>query len=170
VRRKRRGVRPSVQPCASSSLIDDVFARLKLDETARSFRAVRAFARAAGPRISSHARAERLRGAVLYVRVSSSAWAHEMHALKEQLVDKLRRTAGGEDVRDLRFSVGPLDELPGWDEARRDDRRAPTAGETASQMAQEMAAEVAGALAGVGDAELRQELSRLYARLGARRP
>jgi predicted nucleic acid-binding Zn ribbon protein len=97
-RMKRRAARPSGAPRPSSELVEELFRRLKLDDAARSFRAVRAFARAAGPRIGAGARAERLRGATLYVRASTSAWTHHLHALKAQLLDKLRRTPGGEIV------------------------------------------------------------------------
>jgi hypothetical protein len=105
-----------VQPASPGAAINDVFRSLKLDETARSFRACQAFARAAGPRIVARARAERLRGAILHVRCVSSAWSHELNILKSTLVDKLKRTPGGEGVEDLRFSVGPLEELPDWDQ------------------------------------------------------
>src|SRR3954465_14226134 len=101
MRFRRRKGRPSGPPQPVGNLLDKMFESLKLDEPARAYRALRAFRGAAGPRIASRARAERLRGAILFVRVTSSAWAQELHMLKEQLLGKLQRTPGGEMVRDL---------------------------------------------------------------------
>src|SRR5260370_15629893 len=109
-RKKRRATRPSVRPRPTGELLDGTFRWLKLDERAASFRAMRAFAVAAGPRICDHARAERLRGSILYVRCESSAWSQHLHVLKAQVMARLSRTPGGEGVAELRFNVGPLAE------------------------------------------------------------
>lgn len=162
--RKRKRMRPSVDPQPARELIEPLFRWLKLDDKARSFQAMRAFAEAAGPRIAARARAEALRGTILFVRVSSSAWAHELHALKHEIVDKLRRTPGGETVAELRFSVGPLDEAPAW-ESGSDPAALPEAPAPAPAPA-----ELAQALGSVADVELQSELSRLYARGGRRSP
>src|SRR5579859_3662561 len=114
-RRPPGSSRPRSPPQPVAQLVDPVFRSLKLDETARSFRAQRAFAQAAGPRLRRVARAEKLRGKTLYVRVSSSAWSQELHAFIAPLLDKIRRTPGGEAVEDLRFTVGPFDDLPDWE-------------------------------------------------------
>src|SRR6516164_1110924 len=110
VRRRRKG-RPSVTPQKTDKLVGPLFSWLNLDETARSFRAMKAFWDAAGPRIRVHARAERLRGSILYVRVESAAWSQELSILKPALLEKIRKTNGGESVQDLRFNVGPLNEV-----------------------------------------------------------
>jgi hypothetical protein len=140
-----------------------LFSWLKLDEAARSFRALKAFWDAAGPRIRMHARAERLRGAILFVRVESAAWSQELSILKPALVDKLRRTLGGETVQDLRFVVGKLEEVPDWS--------GPTSRARQELLpVKEMAtAEVEKALEDLKDPELREELTRLLARIGVRR-
>jgi hypothetical protein len=161
-RRPRKG-RPSVQPQKADRLVTPLFAWLKLDEKARSFRALKAFWDAAGVRIRAHARAERLVRATLYVRTESAAWSHELSILKSALLDKVRRTPGGEDVQDLRFSVGPLADVPEWSG-------------TTSRARQELLAvpetvpeELTRALAQVKDDELRAQLDQLVKRLGVRR-
>jgi hypothetical protein len=146
--------------------MDACFRWLNLDEPARAHRALRAFQRAAGPRIGARARAERLRGAILFVRVTSSAWAQELHVLKAQLLTKLQRTPGGEGVFDLRFTVGPIDDLPDWEALP----VAPPPEESPGFRVPEVpSAELAQAIANVQDAELREELSRLLLRDGAPR-
>jgi hypothetical protein len=115
MRKRSRPTRPSVQPQPTSQLIDGTFRWLRLDETARSFLALRAFSEAAGPRILRRARAERLRGAILYVRVASAAWSQELQALSAQLIEKIKTRPGGEGVEALRFTVGNVEELPDFE-------------------------------------------------------
>jgi predicted nucleic acid-binding Zn ribbon protein len=162
VRRRRKDARPSVQPRPASQLLDGTFRRLKLDEAARSFRAMRAFALAvaANTRIGEHARAERLRGSILYVRCDSSSWTQHLHVMKTQLLECIHKTPGGEEVQELRFNVGPLDEVADWESPAR-------AVVEIEPEAHELPAEVARALGDVTDEELREHLVRLYGKLGA---
>ena|SRR2546423_8221172 len=144
--------------------MDGTFRWLKIDEHARSFRAMHAFAQVAGARIGAHARGERLRGSILYVRCDSSAWTQHLHVMKESLLERLHKTPGGEGVAELRFNVGPLDEVAGWDlPAAATEAAAPAAPAALPE-------EVARALGSVEDPELRDELARLYGKLGARTP
>ncbi len=163
-RRPKKATRPSTQPRRAGALFDGTFRWLKIDENMRSFRAMRAFAAAAGSRIGEHARAERLRGAILYVRCDSSAWTQHLHVMKQSLLERLRKTPGGEGVAELRFNVGPLDEVPGWSAAPA------TAASAPESEATELPEEVARALGAVEDPVLRDELARLYGKLGARAP
>jgi predicted nucleic acid-binding Zn ribbon protein len=159
---KRRSKRPSAKPQRAAALLDGTFAWLKLDEQARSFRAMRAFSVAAGPRIAEHARAERLRGAILFVRCATAAWTQHLHVMKAQLIDKLARVSGGEHVREIRFTVGPLTEVPQWDEPAPD---APAAGRAGSDSSSPRVPDaIARAMSEVSDPELRDQLARLYAR------
>lgn len=162
-RPKKKGTRPSTQPRPTSALMDGTFRWLKLDDNARSFRAMRAFAQAAGPRIGEHARGERLRGSILYVRCDSSAWTQHLHVMKESLLERLHKTPGGEGVAELRFNVGPLDEVAGWE--------APAAAATSERenAPAELPEEVARALGSVEDPELRAQLTRLYGKIGAKK-
>jgi hypothetical protein len=155
---------------STSTLVDPLFRWLKLDETARQFRALRAFSEAAGPRIGARARAERLRGGTLYVRVSTAAWSHQLHALKSTLIEKLHATPGGEPVEDLRFSVGPLDEVPDWASPSPPSPTEATSSRTLTKPpSRPPADEIVRAMGEVVDDELREELTRLYARLGSRK-
>jgi hypothetical protein len=162
-RPKKKGTRPSTQPRPTSALMDGTFRWLKLDEHARSFRAMRAFMLAAGPRIGEHARGERLRGSILYVRCDSSAWTQHLHVMKESLIERLHKTPGGEGVAELRFNVGPLDEVAGWE--------APPAAAASERdtAPAELPEEVARALGSVEDPELRAQLTRLYGKIGVKK-
>jgi hypothetical protein len=155
---RQKATRPSTQPRPASALLDGTFRWLKLDENARSYRAMRAFSVAAGARIGEHVRAERLRGSILYVRCDSSAWSQHLHVLKASLLERLRRTPGGEGVTDLRSNVGPLDEVAGWESA------APKVDEPAEELPAPPP-ELQQALDEIADPELRANLSRLVQKL-----
>jgi predicted nucleic acid-binding Zn ribbon protein len=145
-------------------LLAGLFRRLGLVEQARAWRAMASWARAAGPRLAKHTRAEQLRNKTLVVRVSSSAWANELSFIKAELLAKLRALPGGDVVQDLRFSVGPLGDAPSWEEpaeakaGRRGGPRHPIP--PAIKDGVEGAA-LAQALDEVADPELRASLARL---------
>lgn len=149
-------------------LITGLFRRLGLVEQARSWRAMALWPRAAGPRIASHARAERLRNKTLVVRVSSSAWANELSFLKAELLAKLRALPGGEAIKDLRFSVGPLLDAPSWDEppppAQMTRRTRPTRPLVSDGKDRIDGAALAQAMEEVADPGLREALARLIGR------
>jgi hypothetical protein len=160
-RQRRKGTRPSTQPRPTSALMDGTFRWLKLDEHASSFRAMRAFALAAGARIGEHARGERLRGSILYVRCDSSSWTQHLHVMKQTLLERLHRTPGGEGIAELRFNVGPLDEVAGW------EAPPPAPAPESDPGPKPLPEEVARALGDVADPELRDHLARLYGKLGS---
>jgi hypothetical protein len=156
--RFRSARRPSVPPKASGDVLDDVFRRLKLDDAARSFRAQRAYGLCVGPRIGARSRAERLRGPVLHVRVETSAWAHELHALKSDIIGKLHATPGGEDIEDLRFHVAPLSEIPDWTPPLPVQKMPPAPRDVVVEDRPELAL----AVSRVRDPELRESLAALF--------
>jgi Dna[CI] antecedent DciA-like protein len=158
-RRRQKATRPSTKPQRAGALFDGTFRWLKLDEKAQSYRAMRAFSIAAGPRIGEHVRAERLRGSILYLRCDSSAWAQHLHMLKATLLERLAKTPGGEGVAELRSNVGPLDEVAGW------EGQAPPRADEAPAEPAEPPEEVARALDELADPELRAGLYRLLQKL-----
>ena len=109
-----RARRKQLVPEPTSTLVDSTLRHLRLDETVRGMRAMRAFHEVAGPRIVARARAERLRGHTLVVRVASSAWSQELHVLRAAILERLSATEGGAGITELRFQVGDVEALPEW--------------------------------------------------------
>lgn len=147
-----------MQPVQARSVVDGLFQWLDLGEQAKSYRAVTAFNKAAGPKIRSRAQAIALRGSALMVRVTSAAWSLELSVLEKELVKKCNALPGGEGIQTLRFTVGPLHELdyePGRAEPPLRLAPRPTID----------FAEVVQALQKVDDRELREDLGRLVTRL-----
>lgn len=141
--------------------MDKLFDWLDLGNQAKSFRAIEAFRRAAGPKIGARAQATGVRGSTLMVRAASAAWSLELHALEKVLIERLRATPGGEGIDSLRFSVGPLVEeesggnVPSPEVQAARQRAAPAVD----------LVELLRALAQVEDRELRENLARLVTRV-----
>ncbi len=61
-----------------------------------------------GPPISDHAKPFAVKGSLLLVHVSSSAWLHQLQFLKAELLDKLNHGLKNERVEEIKFKIGPL--------------------------------------------------------------
>jgi predicted nucleic acid-binding Zn ribbon protein len=152
--------RKSVVPRQGEALLDGLFRRLGLEKEARSWRALQAWQSAAGPKIAERARAERVQGTTLILRVTSAAWANELGYLKGQLLERLQETPGADWITELRFSVGPLEGAPGWE----GDLPIAAPSPPTPELPPVDDGEVAAALREVGDPELRGALAELFAR------
>ncbi|MSP60009.1 MAG: DUF721 domain-containing protein [Myxococcales bacterium] len=152
-----RRVRKSVSPKQGEALLDGLFRKLKLDGTAREYRALEAWREAAGPRIAARVRAERMWGTTMMLRVASAGWANELGFLKSDLLARLHE-AGATWVVDLRFQVGPLDQAPSW-EGDRVTQPPPPQAEPPKVDDGAVAAE----LRRIADPELRAAMAELYA-------
>ena len=143
----------------SAPLLGGVFARVGLEREAREFQALYAWHRLAGERLGRHTRAEHVRGRTLVVRAASAPWANQLSYLRANLLRELQRTPGGEGIEELRFSIGPLAELPDFFEAP--VAEAPMAKTVAPVVDR---AAVTAALLEVRDPELRAAIADLFAR------
>ena len=63
---------------------------------------------AVGPPISDNAKPFAVKGALLLVHVSSSAWLHQLRFLKAELLDKLNRSLKNHRIEDIKFKIGPI--------------------------------------------------------------
>jgi len=109
-RPKRRETMPA--PETSAALMDQVLARLGGSGRALEFRVFDCYSRSVGEMLRLRTEPERLAGTTLYVRVASSALAHELSVLRREILDKMARTLGPDVVVDLRSRVGTLDARP----------------------------------------------------------
>ncbi len=160
--RSARARRKQVAPETTSSLVESTLRRLHLDDTVRGLRAMRAFGEAAGPRIGARARAERLRGRVLYVRVATSAWSQELHVLRSAILERMQKIPGGEEVDTLRFHVGEVDALPEWREEAAPAAAVPV--EVAMHAPTELDGPLHAALSEITDEELRTRMTQMLER------
>jgi hypothetical protein len=82
-----------------------VLARLGGQGRAREFRVFDCYTRVVGEILRARTTPERLAGATLFVRVASSALAHEVTILRGEILAKMARELGEGMVTDLRTRV-----------------------------------------------------------------
>ena len=159
-RRQRHSAVPSL-PTKGTAQLDKIFDRAGLGREAREYRLLAAWAQIAGPRILANARAERLLGTALVIRVKSSGWSHQLSLMQAELLARLHAVPGGMSVRELRFSVGPLEDVPSWEV---EPRLLVPLFPPHARPAPADDGQVASALLEVRDPHLRVGLADLYAR------
>jgi hypothetical protein len=64
--------------------------------------------KAVGPQISVQTRPDRLKRNTLFVKVSSSVWMHQLHILKQDIIEKINELLGKELIKDVHFSIGEI--------------------------------------------------------------
>lgn len=61
-----------------------------------------------GETIAANAQPAAFKGDLLLVHVTSSAWIHELHFLKADIVSKLNVALGKPMVTEIKFKIGPF--------------------------------------------------------------
>lgn len=74
-------------------------------------RVMAAWSRVLPEKIVARARPVALTRGVLFVNVTSSAWAQELHHMHDELLTRLREAVKGARLAALRFKVGPLPDI-----------------------------------------------------------
>jgi hypothetical protein len=64
--------------------------------------------KAVGPQISVQTRPDRLKRNTLFVKVSSSVWMHQLHILKQDIIEKINELLGNELIKNVHFSIGEI--------------------------------------------------------------
>ena len=96
------------QPESAAALVNAVVAKIGGDARALEHKVFDGFAVAVGQLLRHRTQAEKLRGTTLFVRVGSSAIAHEVTMLKGEILVRLAEVIGAGVVSDIRTRVGPL--------------------------------------------------------------
>jgi predicted nucleic acid-binding Zn ribbon protein len=86
----------------------EVLARLGGSGRAREFRAFDCYARSIGEAFRARTQAERLAGTTLFVRVASSALAHELTLLRAEILARMSAELGPDVVTEIRTRVGKV--------------------------------------------------------------
>ena len=101
-RRPRRGGMSS-----ADELVHAVLNRYGVTTEVRENRIATEWRKLVGPRVAARSWPERVRDGLLYVRVSSSAWLHELSFLEEELVSRINAALGDPPmVNAIRFHLG----------------------------------------------------------------
>ena len=96
-------------PETAGDLMGQVLARLGGQGRALEFRVFEAYARVVGELFRTRTAPERVAGTTLFVRVASSALAHEVTLLRGEILAKLAVELGPGTITELRTRVGKVE-------------------------------------------------------------
>jgi hypothetical protein len=147
---RRHGQDRGGTPRSLSDLVRRVYPGREPEDAA----AIRVFTwwrRAVPARVFARARPVRLSHGTLYVHTASPAWALELHHLEPQLLASVQKHAPEARIRELRFKMGPLPDVPA---GSRPDRKRPEPVAVAA-----LPESLARALASIDDDDLREAIS-----------
>ena len=89
-------------------VLDGIIERCRSDSQGGVAHLVGVWNREIGSPIADNARPFAVKGALLLVHVSSSAWLHQLRFLKNELLDKLNGGLHNEHIEEIKFKIGPL--------------------------------------------------------------
>ena len=112
-RRKRRGYRNAIQPLTT------VLSKYGVKREIREHRILSHWNKIVGDRIAAKTFPDGLEKGVLWVRVTTSAWLHELSFIKDTIVQKANAEIGANRVTEVRLHLGER-------RSRTDDPLAPT--------------------------------------------
>jgi predicted nucleic acid-binding Zn ribbon protein len=98
-----------------SHVLPEAIARREVLKAARAQKILRAWPEIVGPVLAAKSQPDRFEQGTVWVCVQGSAWAQELRMLEPQILAKIAKACGDEDlVRELRFGVRePREKLPG---------------------------------------------------------
>jgi hypothetical protein len=96
-------------PETAGDLMGQVLARLGGQGRALEFRVFDAYTRVVGELLRARTAPERVAGTTLFVRVATSALAHEVTLLRGEILAKLNAELGPGTVTELRTRVGKIE-------------------------------------------------------------
>jgi hypothetical protein len=104
--KRRRPSRTQPEPETAGDLMAGLLSRLGGTGRALEYRVFDAYARAAGEVLATRSIPDAFRDGTLFVRVSSSALAHEITLLRGEIVERMTVVLGPGVVKEIRTRVG----------------------------------------------------------------
>jgi predicted nucleic acid-binding Zn ribbon protein len=142
-RRRDRSV-----PTHAAELVRGVLRRYGVESAVREHRIVTEWTTIVGDRVAARAWPDGLKNGVLFVRVTNSAWLHELGFLREAIARAANQTVGRTIVREVHLHLGRRRASPDADDvvaalaAQRRPRPAPRAPRAADDELRAMVADV----------------------------
>jgi predicted nucleic acid-binding Zn ribbon protein len=91
-----------------SAAVKGALRRLNLDARMRGYAVWGVWDQAAGETVAQQAQPAFVRGGVLFVKCSSSAWMQQLQFMKVTIREELNRLLGKEVIKDIRFQMGVI--------------------------------------------------------------
>lgn len=103
------------------AVVKGALRRLNLDARMQGYAVWGVWDKAVGDTVARQAQPVFVRGGILFVKCSSSAWMQQLHFMKGTIQKELNRVLGKEVVKDIRLQIGTIappdhDEPPAVDQ------------------------------------------------------
>ena len=106
MKKSKRPTNESFTPLGE--VLDTIIEQYRSDSQGGINHLIGVWDRAIGPPIADNARPFAVKGALLLVHVSSSAWMHQLRFLKNELMEKLNSGLDNQCIEEIKFKIGPL--------------------------------------------------------------
>ncbi len=103
---KNRGG-PDASPI--QNIMVKTFGKLNIDQKIKEYKIFKHWADAVGPHIAKKTQPKRLMNKKLFVNVSTPTWVTELIYQKEEILERINKTLGNEEVIDIVFRQGTID-------------------------------------------------------------
>lgn len=87
--------------------LEDYFKEKRWDKKIRGYQVINYWEEVVGEEIAQNTQPIKIQGQILFLRVKSSVWAHELNLRKGEIIDKINHKTKEQTVSDLRFKVQP---------------------------------------------------------------
>jgi predicted nucleic acid-binding Zn ribbon protein len=104
--RKKRSPNATFTPIGR--VLESILAQCRCDNGGGIRQLRQVWENVVGPPIADNAKPFAVNGSLLLVHVSSSAWLHQLHFLKTELLEKLNLGLTEKKIEDIKFKIGPL--------------------------------------------------------------
>jgi len=82
--------------------------KMDLDAKLEGYRVWLLWGDIVGDKVAKRTHPERLRNGILFVKVSSSTWMHQLQMMKPMVLEKIHKTIKGAVITDIRFFLGEI--------------------------------------------------------------
>jgi hypothetical protein len=97
------------EPQRVGSILEKTLKKMSLDGKLRQHEAMNVWNCVVGEHVSRHAQPEFIRNKILFVRVSSPPWMHQLSYMSRGIVEALNERVGTPIVEEIRFKLGEID-------------------------------------------------------------
>lgn len=157
--------RKSAKPERISNVLSPFLKRTGLSWRIKEQKIIESWQKIVGRDIASNTEPSKLRGGVLYIKVSNSIWMQQLQFLKEEIIKKIHQEIKEVGLDDLRLFIGKIDSPPNIYLAATQENGADN---ILLQKKQEISSsipeEIEEKIGQIRDPEMRQLLSALYAK------
>ena len=91
-----------------SAAVKGALRRLNLDTKMRGYAVWGFWDQTVGETVAQQAQPAFVRGGILFVKCSSSAWMQQLQFMKVTIRDELNRLLGREVIKDIRYQIGTI--------------------------------------------------------------